>query len=118
MKKLLILIVGFALFLHFYPQPELEEWYQGVKGDALDGFSDTFDTEARLKTDVILIDLKEDLKKFTSKERKQLTEIADSRRSVKAFYIDYCVAKKREFKMRAEVQAKICKTISKHTRLL
>ena len=118
MKKLLILIVGFALFLHFYPQPELEEWYNGLKSDALDGFSDTFDTEARLKTDVILIDLKEEMKLFTPKERKQLEDIADSRRSVKAFYTDYCLVNKREFKMRAGVQKAICKTISKHTRLL
>ena len=118
MKKLLILIVGFALFLHFYPQPELEEWFNGQKSDALDVFSDTFDTEARLKTDVILIELKNDMKLFTPKERAQLVEIADSRRSVKSFYTDYCVAKKREFKMRVGVQSKICKTISKHTRLL
>jgi len=118
MKKLLILIVGFALFLHFYPQPELDKWYSGQKDDALDGFSDTFGTEAKRKTDVILIDLKEDMKSFTTKERAQLEEIADSRRLMKAFYSDYCLAKKRQFKMRAGVQAKICKTISKHPRLL
>ena len=118
MKKLLILIVAFALFLHFYPQPELEQWYGEQKGAALDGFSDTFDTQARISPKKILIDLNRDMKNFTPKELKKLNEIVVSRREVKAFYSDYCQAKKRQFIFRPSVQGKICKTISKYTNLL
>ena len=118
MKKLLILIVAFALFLHFYPQPELEEWYGKKKDSALEGFSDVFDTQARISPNRILIDLRHDMKYFTPKERAKLEDIATSGRSIKDFYDESCIAKKRQFVFRPDTLRKVCKTISNYIRLL
>jgi hypothetical protein len=45
MKNLLILIVSAALFLHFYPQPEVTKFYDEQKNSLLDGFAEFSDTK-------------------------------------------------------------------------
>ena len=47
MKNLLILIVAAALFLHFYPQPELEDWFSEKKVTAIAIFAKATDTQVR-----------------------------------------------------------------------
>ena len=56
-EKYIILIVAAALFLHFYPQPELEAWFEEQKTEVLKVFSDATDTKVRLKSDKIYQDL-------------------------------------------------------------
>ncbi len=56
MKNLLILIVAAAVYLHFYPQPEVTKFYNETKQSLLDGFSKFSDTSVRLKADKIFID--------------------------------------------------------------
>ena len=53
MKNLLILIVAVALFLHFYPQPELDDWFAQQKETILTSFSEATDTQVSLKSDKI-----------------------------------------------------------------
>jgi len=118
MKKLLILIVAFSVFLHFYPQPQLEKWYEDKKEAALNGLSDIFDTKASLNTDKILTDLKSKMRYFSQQERVQLEQLVSSRKSVKIFYADICLAKKRQLIFRPVIQGEICNTISKYTNLL
>jgi hypothetical protein len=52
MKNLLILIVAIALFLHFYPQPEVTKFYNEQKEALLEGFSDFSDTRVSPEDDV------------------------------------------------------------------
>jgi hypothetical protein len=118
MKNLLILIVAFALFLHFYPQPKLEKWYNDKIEAALNTFPDTFDTKVRLNTDKILTDLKSEMHYFSPQERAELTQLVSSRKSVKTFYADICLAKKRQLIFRPVILSQICQTISKYTNLL
>ena len=118
MKKLLILIVVIALFLHFYPQPKLESWYNEQKNSALETFSDATDTKVRIKIDVIITDLKPHLGSFNSKELNYLNEITKSRHTVKAFYTTTCIEKKRYKKLQVMNKNKICKVISKYASLL
>ncbi|PCI58221.1 MAG: hypothetical protein COB45_01250 [Gammaproteobacteria bacterium] len=118
MKNLLILIVAFALFLHFYPQSEVTKFYDDQKKMLLDGFSQFSDTKVRLKADKIFIDLKPKLKQFSSEEVKHLKEITLSRANVKSFFEEYCKSKKRSVIFHSTNQAEICKTISQYESML
>lgn len=118
MKNLLILIVAFALFLHFYPQPELERWYNDKKESALKLFSKATDTKVRLKSDKIFTDLAPQLQSFNVEEQKHLHEITATRDNVKDFYETYCGTNKRHFAFHPNNQAKVCRTIAKYSGML
>ena len=90
MKNLLILIVAIALFLHFYPQPEVTKFYDTQKKMLLDGFEEFSDTKVRLKADKIFTDLKPNLDHFSAEEVKFLKEITESKDNVKNFFEEYC----------------------------
>ena len=118
MKNILILIVAAAVFLHFYPQPEVTKFYNETKETLLDGFAEFSDTNVRLKADKIFIDLKPQLKKFSSEEVEFLKEITSTRSSVNDFYQEYCKVKKRSAIFHQVNQAKVCRTISKYENML
>ena len=118
MKNILILIVAAAVFLHFYPQPEVTKLYTETKASLLHSFAEFSDTNVRLKADKILIDLKPELKSFSAKELDSLKEITSSRSNVNAFFQDYCKHKKRSATFHPTNQSKICKTISKYESML
>ncbi|MFD2165588.1 hypothetical protein ACFSJY_04865 [Thalassotalea euphylliae] len=117
MKNLLILIVFAAVFLHFYPQPELTEWYEEQKDNVLEAFSDATDTKVRLKSDRIYKDLEPKFNQFRPSEQKHLQDITASRPAVKKYYREYCETKKRDQKLARVNQELVCKTISKYTNL-
>lgn len=118
MKNILILIVAAAVFLHFYPQPEVTKFYNETKETLLDGFSEFSDTSVRLKADKVFIDLKPQLKKFSSEEVDFLKEITSSRSNVNDFYQEYCKAKKRSAIFHQVNQTKVCSAISKYENML
>ncbi|NQY37147.1 MAG: hypothetical protein HRT37_19715 [Alteromonadaceae bacterium] len=114
MKKLLILIVAIALFLHFYPQPEVNNKFDEMMTIALDTFSNATDTKVRLKADTIYTDLKNELNGFTEDEVNYLKEITRNRDSVETFYLDYCKTGKNNPKFHAINLGKVCKTITRY----
>jgi chlorite dismutase len=118
MKKLLILIVAAALFLHFYPQPKLENWYLEHKTNAIKLFSEATDTKVRLKADKIYMDLKSEFDSFNSEEQQFLKEITADRNTVKAFYIKYCKSKLQTPHFHRDNQKKVCQTINNYSALL
>jgi len=118
MKNILILIVAAAVFLHFYPQPEVTKFYNETKEALLDGFSEFSDTSVRLKTDKIFIDLKPELNSFSSEEVDSLKEITSSRDNVYSFFQEYCKGKKRSAIFHSTNQSKICKTIAQYENML
>jgi hypothetical protein len=118
MKNLLILIVAIAVYLHFYPQPEVTKLYEDTKASLLDGFSDFSDTGVRLKADKIYTDLEPELKSFSSEEVTALKEITSSRKNVNSFYQDYCKAQKRNAVFHAANKSKVCKAISRYENML
>ncbi|WP_206483057.1 hypothetical protein [Thalassotalea sp. G2M2-11] len=93
MKNLLILIVAIALFLHFYPQPELTEWYEEQKTWVLSEFSDATDTKVRLNPSKIYRDLESKFAQFNENEQGYIKEITASRANVKEFFQKYCADK-------------------------
>lgn len=118
MKNLLILIVTAALFLHFYPQPEVTKFYNDQKNRLWDSFAQFSDTKLRLKADKIFIDLKPKLKKFTAEELTYLKEITSSRANVKSFFESYCENKKPNVIFHSTNQIEVCKTISQYESML
>jgi len=116
MKNLLILIVFAAVFLHFYPQPEVTEWYEEQKKMALTMFSDATDTKVRLKPSKIYDELKPHFKTFRESEVKHLEEITSSRANVKTYFAEFC-SNKRDSKFHVNNQKEVCKVISKYTSL-
>ncbi len=115
MKNLLILIVIIALFLHFYPQPEVTKFYDEKKSALLEGFAKFSDTKVRLKADKIYLDLKPQFTSFSKKEVKALKEITSSRENVKSFYAVYCLEKKRSATFHITNQTKVCNTINNYS---
>ena len=118
MKKLLILIVAAALFLHFYPQPELEDWFSEKKVTALAIFSKATETQVRLKASKIYDDLESQFNAFNTDEQKFLKEMTKNRESVKMFYTDFCKVNKQSPLLHHENQKKVCYTIEQYSALL
>jgi hypothetical protein len=118
MKNILILIVAAAVYLHFYPQPEVTKFYNETKATLLDGFSEFSDTSVRLKSDKIYTDLKPELNSFSEEEEIALKEIASSRNNVNNFYQSYCKGNKRSNVFHPTNQIKICRTIDKYQSML
>ena len=95
MKNILILIVAAAVFLHFYPQPEVTKFYNETKSSLIDDFAKFSDTGVRLKADKVFSDLKPEFNSFSSDEVGSLKEITSSRDNVNSFYKTYCKSSKR-----------------------
>jgi uncharacterized protein YpmS len=118
MKNLLILIVAIALFLHFYPQPEVTKFYNEQKEALQDGFSEFSDTRVRLKVDKIFTDLQSELARFSAEEVAYLKEITSSRAKVKEFYQSYCKEKIASMTFHPVNQMSVCQTISQYENML
>ena len=117
MKNLLILIVAAALFLHFYPQPELEAWYAEQKAMVLGKFSDATDTKVRLSSQKVYRDIEASFDQFNSDEIKFVKEITESRESVKTFFASYCDTEKQTPKLHKKNQKLVCDKISPYQSL-
>jgi len=115
MKKLLILIVAAALFLHFYPQPKLEAWYTEQKAVVIDIFSEAADTKVRLKADKVYSDLESQLNSFSSEERDFVKELTNNRKSIENFFNDYCQGKQPSPFLHPRNQEKVCHTIAQYS---
>jgi hypothetical protein len=118
MKNLLILIVAAALFLHFYPQPELEDWFSEKKVTALAIFSKATETKVRLKASKIYDDLAVQFNAFSADEQEFLKEMTKDRESVRLFYTDFCKINKQSPLLHRENQKKVCYTIEQYSALL
>lgn len=118
MKNIIILIVAAAVFLHFYPQPEVTKFYNDTKARLLESFAEFSDTSVRLKADKILIDLEPQLGSFSAAEVESLKEITSSRKNVNSFYQTYCKGKKRNTVFHPVNKAKVCKTIDNYQSML
>lgn len=118
MKKLLILIVSAAIFLHFYPQPELTAWYEQQKAQVLTFFSDATDTKVRLKASKIYEELSAGKHSFSSNELNTIRQISQSRRQLKDFQQAYCEGNKSHPVFHQVNLKKVCTKIGEYQGLL
>lgn len=117
MKKLLILIVAAAVFLHFYPQPKLEKWALEKKEWLLEKFSSATDTRVRLNPKKVRSELEKKFGQFNENEREYVMEISSSRESIKAFYITECAKSTPSPKLHGTNKIEVCRIISKYQSL-
>jgi hypothetical protein len=121
MKNLLILIVAAAVYLHFYPNEEVTQYYNDSKIillDSISEFTELTDTKVRLKADKIYLDLESKLAGFSEQEVAHLKEITSSRENVKSFYFTICKTEKRDYIFHITNEKKICATISRYSSML
>lgn len=90
MKKILILIVALALYLHFFPQPELNAWYEAKKEEFLTELSQSTKVTFRTNLDGIYNDLKKEFISFSEKELANLKTITSSVDTLNEFYQENC----------------------------
>lgn len=114
MKKILILILSIALFLHFFPQPEISQWYEDKKEAFLDKASSATTTSGKLKTNHIYNQLKEEYIGFSEKELSELRTITASTESVKQFYRESCEASGGSGNFHPDNLGKVCAKIKQH----
>jgi nitrogen fixation/metabolism regulation signal transduction histidine kinase len=117
MKNLLILIVFIAVFLHFYPQPKLNNWFEEQKATVLDKFSKATDTKVRLKSDKIFTDLKDEFKSFSEEEVAFVKDITSSREKVEDFFGKYCKNKGFNGNLRTAHLKTVCAKIERYQSL-
>lgn len=118
MKKLLILIVFAAVFLHFYPQEELTNWYEDKKDEVIAIFDESTDTRVRLKPTKIYQDLTTDFKQFKTHEQAFVKEITQSREKLLTFYREYCETRKASAHLHASNQELVCQSIARYQSLM
>ncbi|MEW6993483.1 hypothetical protein AADZ84_04330 [Colwelliaceae bacterium MEBiC 14330] len=117
MKKLLILIVAAALYLHFYPNEKVTQFYESKVQYLQSFFSDVGNTKLQLKADKIYTDLESELGSFTKKEVERLKVITSHRTVVKEFYNSICLTEQRDIVFHINNEKKVCDTISRYTSL-
>ena len=113
-KNLIIIIVAAAVYLHFYPNEELNEWYSATKLEAQESFSEIADTKARVAPSKLISVLQQDFKKFSKNEVTYVKKIAETRDSLKAFHKEFCVEPKDNPRLRRQYQLKVCSTIDQY----
>lgn len=118
MKHLLILIVAAALYLHFYPNEEVTQFYNEQKQALLEGFTEFSDTKVRLKADKIYQDLEGDLGSFSEREVERLKVITSSRVVVKEYYFTICKTEQRDIVFHIKNQEKVCRVINRYANML
>jgi len=114
MKNLLILIVAAAVFLHFYPQPELESWYNKQKELVIKSFNDATDTNVRLSTKKVYSDLEKEFNRFTPEEITYAKEITSEREKIITYFKDYCDNSKVDYNFHPVNQKAVCKVIGQY----
>ncbi len=117
MKHLLILIVAATLYLHFYPNDKVTEFYEAKKQYLQSFFSEVGNTKLQLKSDKIYSDLESELGSFSKKEVERLKVITSHRTVVKEFYSSICLTDQRDIVFHITNEKKVCTAISRYTSL-
>ena len=114
MKKLFILIVFIAVFLHFYPQQALTTWYDKNKNKLQQTFSQLTGTKIRIKPQKVYQDIEPKINQFKPLEKKFVIKITRSREAILAFHHDFCENKKNSAHLHTKNQILVCNSIQKY----
>ncbi len=114
MKNLLILIVFGAVYLHFFPEPELDAWFAEKKEEAIAGFNNATSTKVKLSTKRVYEDLQQQFEHFSDEEIDYIGELTSKGSKLTSFFFNHCEPYKQNFKFQSKNQRKVCKTISNY----
>jgi len=116
MKKLLILITCAAVYLHFFPEPELQAWYDDQIASAKSSFDNATDTTAKLNPKKVYRDLEPSFNQFLDDEIDYVDELTTDRTALISFYKKQCDPYKQDFKFQSKNQKNVCSAIGKYRR--
>ena len=117
MKNLLILIVAAAVFLHFYPQPELEAWYEEKMTIVMDKFGEFTSTQVQLKPERVYLDIEAKFSTFRKSEQAHVKKITQTSDSIEGYYIRFCKNRSnRDQKLHRNNQEIVCRIIDSYSR--
>lgn len=108
MKKLLILIVSVAIYLHFYPHPAISAFYEEKKAQLLNKMSQSSKVTFKKTMNNIYNEIKTEYVGFSSTELAKLKEITQSVASIEQFNTEYCVQGKENKNFHPDHVDKIC----------
>ncbi len=117
MKNLLILIVAIAVFLHFFPQPEVEKLYQ----EQVESLSSIFSGAGgvSLKLEKVQQDVEAEFATFRKAEKKHAQNITSTRESIIEYYHKHCARNsKRDHTFHADNQKKVCAVFIKYSKYM
>ena len=118
MKNLLFLLAAAAIYLHFYPNEKVTDFYNEKKLFLASQFEEVGNTKIRLKPSKIYEDLESELDHFSDDEIKRLKNVSSSRPNVAEFYSTYCKTQRRDAVFHITNEKKVCSVISKYQSLL
>ena len=113
-KKILIIIVAAAVYLHYYPNEELTNWYNSSKEEAQTKFADISDTNARVAPSKLISVLQQDFKTFSKNEVTYVKSLAESRESLREFHKSYCLTEKNNDRLSRDHLLKVCSTLEQY----
>lgn len=113
MKKLLILIVSAAIYLHFFPHPELAAFYEQQKNALLTKMSQSSKVTFKQNMNAIYNDIKSNYISFSSSELARLKEVTASVESIESFHQVYCKQGKANKNFHPDNIDKICPKMAK-----
>ncbi|TRX58010.1 hypothetical protein [Thalassomonas sp. M1454] len=113
-KKILVIIVAAAVYLHFYPNEELTNWFNSSKEEAQTKFADISDTKAKVAPSKLISVLQRDFKNFTKFEVAYVKELAESRENLREFHKTYCETEQGNERLRREHVKKVCSTLEQY----
>ncbi|WP_371187590.1 hypothetical protein [Thalassotalea maritima] len=111
MKNLLIIIVAIAVYLHYYPNQELNAWYDKQLNTAQTMFNEVAGTKLRISPKKVITVLSKELQNYSNSELAYVEQITDSRDNLRAFYSDYCPELKPNRKLRRAYVRQVCKAV-------
>ncbi|TLU65710.1 hypothetical protein FE810_07230 [Thalassotalea litorea] len=114
MKKLLILIVAAAVYLHYYPSPQLNAWWQQSLQWLDDKTSDYTDTKVGVKPSKLVTVLQPHFDKYSKMEEAYIRELATSRDNIREFHRQYCEEPKGNRRLNRNNQRQVCDVISQY----
>ncbi|WP_068544480.1 hypothetical protein [Thalassotalea crassostreae] len=114
LKNIIIIIVAIAVYLHFFPNEQLNEWFEESATKADEKFMDIVDTKARVAPSKIYTSLHKEMKKFSKQEVAYLKEITESREVLKGFYTSSCEEGQENRRLRREHLKMVCDKIDQY----
>lgn len=91
MKKILILIVGIAIYLHFYPQEELTQYYEDKKAELMTKLSQSTKVSFTTNLHNIYEELKAEYIGFSSAELAEIKAVTRSVDHLTEFHQKVCL---------------------------
>lgn len=117
MKKLIVLVVGLGLFIHFYPDSPVSEWFYDQKEAITDKVDSISGTDIQFNFRNALNELTKNMPEFNANERAYVESITRTKEEVADFFQKYCEEESFNAQLKAENLQVVCNYLDKQSAL-